>query len=436
MTGVIKKLFRAASGNKPITYDEAKKLARHDDPKVRISLAAREDVKPEILYYLVDDESPEVRRTIAVNAGTPPQANLILARDNDDGVRTGLAERIARLVPDLSTDEQNNIRRLTFEVLEILARDQVTRVRQILSEALKDVAHAPPEVINRLARDAELVVSGPILEHSPLLSDEDIVDIIVNDPVNGVLAAISRRCQVSEPVCDAIVEAGDEDDIAVLLANQSAQIREQTLDHIIDRAVDVEQWHKPLIKRPKLSAKASIRLARFVADNLLEIFSKREDLDPTVIDKVREIVRKRLEEEPEEPLKDGEGKKTGKPKKKKKSGTMDVLDEARKMHDAGMLGLATIEDSLQNRDNEFIIAALSVMAGIPIGVVEKIVSTQSAKGLVSVSWKAGLPMETAVQLQKKIAEIPIKSVLFEKTGGAYPLSEDEMIWQLEFFSDI
>ena len=36
---------------------------------------------------------------------------------------------------------------MTYEALEILARDQVTRVRQILSEALKDVANAPPEVI-------------------------------------------------------------------------------------------------------------------------------------------------------------------------------------------------------------------------------------------------------------------------------------------------
>ena len=54
----------------------------------------------------------------------------------------------------------------------------MARVRRIVAEALKDVANALPEVINRLARDTEIVVSGPILESSPVLTDDDLLAIV------------------------------------------------------------------------------------------------------------------------------------------------------------------------------------------------------------------------------------------------------------------
>jgi uncharacterized protein (DUF2336 family) len=84
-------------------------------------------------------------------------------------VRQDLATKIGRLAPGLNAQEQDRLRRLTYEVLEILVRDQVAKVRQIIAEALKDVTDAPPEIIQLLARDGELAVSGPVLQFSPLL---------------------------------------------------------------------------------------------------------------------------------------------------------------------------------------------------------------------------------------------------------------------------
>ena len=282
---------------KPLTYKESKGLARHGGATERKSLAARTDVNPEILYYLADDPEPEVRRQIAVNETAPRQVDIKLARDTDTEVRSGLAGKIARLAPGLTADEQDTIRRMTHEALVILARDEVPRVRRILSEALKDVADAPPDVIGRLARDVDLVVAGPVLEFSPVLTDEDLLEIIAGDPVHGSLAAISRRADVAESVADAISDTDDAEAIAALLANPSTQIREETLDSIIDRAVDVESWHSPLVNRPKLPARAALRLARFVAQSLLQTLTERKDLDTETALAVAAEVRKRLEEE-------------------------------------------------------------------------------------------------------------------------------------------
>ena len=412
---------------KPISYEDSKGLARHGDAAERRSLAARRDVKPEILYFLADDPSAEVRREIAVNSAAPRQVDLKLARDTDEDVRSGLAGKIARLAPGLTEDEQDTIRRMTHQALVILARDEATRVRRILSEALKDVADAPPDVIGHLARDVELVVAGPVLEFSPVLTDEDLLEIIAGDPVHGSLAAISRRPGVAEPVADALSDTGDAEAIAALLANPSAQIREETLDSIIDRAVDVDSWHQPLVNRPKLPARVARRLARFVARSLLETLTERKDLDSETALAVAAEVRKRLDEEhAAEPAAESVAKLDGE----------SPLDAARRLLKEGKLNQASVAQTLESGERDMTMAVLAVLAGLPMKVIEKTVETKSVKGLVAVAWKAGLPMRLAERLQGMLARIPPRDVMLARGGTDYPMSDEELEWQLDFLKEL
>ena len=213
-------------GAAAISYGQSKELARDGDSDARRKLAARGDVRPEILYYLAADELVEVRREIAANDKTPRQADRLLVDDVDDEVRCDLARKIARLVPGLSPEAQDQVHRLTFEILEALAHDELPRVRQIVSEEIKRCATIPRQIIGRLARDVELIVSAPVLQYSPLLGDDDLLEIIASEPVRGALNAISRRESVEATVADAIAACDNEDAIAALLANPSAQIRE------------------------------------------------------------------------------------------------------------------------------------------------------------------------------------------------------------------
>ncbi|NQU61678.1 MAG: DUF2336 domain-containing protein [Rhodospirillales bacterium] len=423
MKGLLQRLFKGGTEEKPITYDEAKEMARHEDPGVRGDLAARSDVKPEILYFLAEDPEPDVRRTIATNMATPVQADLLLASDADQDVRGDLAEKIASLASGLSADDQDKVRRLTYEALDILARDQVTRVRQILSEALKDVADAPPEVIRQLAWDAELVVAGPILQFSPVLNEEDLLEIINSSPASGHLGAISRRHGLKEPVTAAIVETVDEEVIAMLLANASAQIREETLENIIARAPDIEPWHEPLVNRPILPGKAAGKLARFVAHNLLEALSDRQDLEPEVLEEVRQIVDRRLEEEPSEMPEE------------EKTTAEEALAKVKALQAAGTLDEPSIVKAARSGDREFAIAALSVLSGLKVGVVRKAISSKSAKGMVALTWKAGLSAQAAETLQGRLALVPQKELLRAK-GGGFPMDESAMEWQLDFIKDL
>jgi uncharacterized protein (DUF2336 family) len=415
-------------------YEESRELARHKDVDVRRALAARADLKPEILYYLAEDPSPEVRRTIAGNAAAPMHADLLLARDHDESVRGDLAAKIAKLAPGLTAAEQDRIRKMAYEAIEILARDQAARVRQVLSEALKDLADAPPAIIRRLAKDAELIVSEPVLSFSPVLTDEDLIEIIAGNPPQGARSAIARRKNLGDKVSDAIVGVNDVDAVAALLANHSAQIREETLDRIVSRAVDIEAWHEPLVRRPVLPRKAAIRIARFVADSLIDQLEERQDLATDVLEEIRAVVQKRIE--------DGDlpapgARKKGKGKAKPAAeDAADPLDRARQLHKQGRLDEDAVAAAVRGGNKAFVVAALAVRSGLIREVVEKAFQDRSAKGIAAATWKAGLSARLAEQIQSKLAAIGPRDVLRPRDDGTFALSPDDLEWQIGFLADL
>lgn len=427
----------------PMDYEDAKQRARSPDPEVRRRLAAEPDLRPELLYYLAADAVPAVRCAIAANPATPRQADRLLAGDGQEAVRGALGDKIARLVPTLPADQVGRIERLTLEILETLARDQAVTVRRILAEALQDVAQAPPEVIQHLARDAEMQVAGPVLQRSPVLTDEDLLAIITEaraagtdrTVTEGALRAIAGRVPVSEAVAKAIADSPDIAAVAVLLGNPSAQIREETLDRLIERAPRHEPWHAPLVHRPRLPAAAARRLAGFVADTLLAVLEARADLAPDTARAVAEEVRRRLDRKAQ--AADAEtAADAGRPGglKSRIAETVERPDDwARRLHAEGQLDEDALDAMLMDGDRAFVIAGLAERCGLTAAVVQEVVDSQSARGVTALAWKANLTMRFAYKLQLRLAHIAPGQALKPRGGTDWPLSEDDLRWQLEFF---
>ncbi|MDH3594957.1 MAG: hypothetical protein OEM93_08930, partial [Rhodospirillales bacterium] len=58
------------------------------------------------------------------------------------------------------------------------------------------------------------------------------------------------------------------------------------------------------------------------------------------------------------------------------------------------------------------------------------------KGVTALAWKAGLAMRVATQLQLRMGGISPSDVLHARGGVDYPLTPDEMDWQLGFFQTL
>ena len=357
-----------------------------------------------------------MRREIAANASTPRQADRVLAEDVDDEVRCELAQKIGRLVPRLSDEEKDHLRELTFEILDMLARDQLPQVRRIVADEIKQCENVPRAIVHRLASDVELVVAAPVLEYSPLLSEADLLEIIESEPVQGALGAIARRREVSAPVADAVAATDDGDAIADLIANPGAEIGEETLDGIIDRAPGMESWHKPLLDRPELSVRAVRRIAKFVALRLLRMLEDRHDLPAETVHEVRKAVAQRIE-------------KAG------VDGDLGAPLDADEAFTAGAINDESILAALDRGNRDFAVRALALEAKVPADVVQRVLNSRSAKSVTALAWTAGLSMRTAIQLQLRLAKVAPSAVLNAKDGLDYPLTPDELRLHMELFTN-
>ncbi|NQU55647.1 MAG: DUF2336 domain-containing protein, partial [Rhodospirillales bacterium] len=389
----------------------------------RRKLAAHEDMEPEILYYLATDKAPEVRLEIAENAGTPMQADVILARDPDDDVRCELARKISRLIPDLKPGQNEKLASMAMGVLSTLARDELPRVRAIVAEELKHSKNAPSEIIRELAEDLEDIVSAPILEYSPLLSGKDLLQLIASGMKSKKLAAIARRPKIDSEVVNAIVETGHAEAIHDIVGNNSAQISEKAFEKISDHAEEMESLQHLMVNRNDLPVTTIQRIGRFVNGSLMELLIRRHSERKEIVDALRITVKERIDR--------------GETMDSEVQAEEDVYEPAsvrvEKDFEAGLLTEQRLQSALEEGDNTYVRFALGKMSGFSFEDASKMIGTGIAKAVVSLSWKAGLSMDMAEKLQLQIGRVKRGGMLRADVGGNYPITADEMDWYLESF---
>ncbi len=401
-----------------LSVDHEQKILKAGTERQKRQLAAREDARPEVLYYLAEDQSASVRRLIAGNPSTPIQADEILKNDVDDEVRAELARKIARLVPDLSTGEQTTLREKSIKLLEALAQDQLPKVRAMVADEIKNSGHVPKTLVDQLARDIEDIVCGPILEYSPLLNDDDLREIIAAGTSSKALEAIASRADVSEAVSSDIAATLDVPAVAALLTNKNAQIREDTLDQIISQAESVEDLHKPVALRPQLSVRAMKRIAGFVASALVHAMMEQSDLSEEQADELLEKVRERLAAEK---VGDDEAKQ--------------LAIKAQEYFDRGMLNDDFVVKQITDNRRELLMQCLAVLSDLSAETVREVILSKSGRAVTALCWKAGLTMRTAYEVQTKFALVPTAQLLHAKQGNKYPIKEDELEWHLSYFTE-
>jgi uncharacterized protein (DUF2336 family) len=417
-----KRKAKPGIGKKP-PYKKARDIAGQGSVAERQKLAAHEDMEPEILYYLATDKAPEVRREIAENAGTPLQADAILAKDPNEEVRSELARKISRLIPELKPEQNKKLANMAMEVLSTLARDELPRVRAIVAEELKHTENAPKEIIKELAEDLEDIVSAPILEYSPLLSGKDLLQLIASGMKSRKLAAVASRRKINSKVVEALVDTGEPEAVHGVLKNKTADISDNAYDQISQQAETQESIQHLMVNREDLPVRTIQRISRFVNGSLMEALIKRHRGQKELVDELRTTVKKRIDR--------GETMETDAAQEE------DVYEPAsirvEKDFAAGLLNEERLEAALKENDNTYVRFALGKLSGFETEDASKMINTGLGKAVVSLSWKAGLSMNMAVKLQTQIARIKRGSILRADSDGRYPITEDEMDWYLESF---
>lgn len=219
-----------------LAYERAKIIASQGDTEARRKLAADRSAPTEILYYLASDESMPVRKAVAANVTAPVQADFLLSNDTEVSIRMDLASKVGMRLGDLDAETDAAIYGQVRKVLENLVIDQLHTVRAIVVEEIKRLEHVPKGVISKLARDVETAVSTPILEHSPLLEDTELIEIITAGVHGDTLSAISETTElVSENEVLHGPVTGREDLSETVLRRMAGFVGSAIVEDLIDR---------------------------------------------------------------------------------------------------------------------------------------------------------------------------------------------------------
>jgi uncharacterized protein (DUF2336 family) len=406
----------AAAPPRPAARPPARASLEGLGEAVRVRLGTAPDTAQDVLRELAGDPSVTVRAAVAMNMAASEQADLLLARDQDERVRTLLGRKLASLIPGIATPYRAQLEGHALRMLAALVEDEAVRVRAAIADVVKEMPAAPRELILRLARDSALPVSGPVIRLSPLLSVGDLLGLLADAPGDETAAAVASRPGLPATVADAIAASADGKLIAILLANRSAAIREATLDALIARAASQPDWHDPLVRRPALSARAARALSDIVATQLVAVLAARGDLDPETTRDLQRRLGDRLPPPHTGPL----------------DPTLEIaVGRARKMLLRDELDETAVLAAAQRGEARLCTAMLAAAAGVDATVVDRAVTLRSAKGIVSLIWKAGFSMRLAGPLQVLLCRAGPGTALRGVNGGGFPLGTEEMRWQLE-----
>ena len=114
--------------------------------------------------------------------------------------------------------------------------------------------------------------------------------------------------------------------------------------------------------------------------------------------------------------------------------TSMAMAKARALKEAGRLTEETLLETTRRGETALAMAHLALAAGLPIHALERAAAMRSAKGMVSLVWKAGYTMRAGMAVQMLLARLPPNALMGQGPGGSFPLSAEEMRWQIDFLA--
>ncbi|MGK2739932.1 DUF2336 domain-containing protein [Tepidicaulis sp. LMO-SS28] len=211
-----------------------------------------------------------------------------LLTEPSDGVRTEVAVKVAGQFENVSITLRQ--RELAQDILGFMVHDAAVVVRESLSKSLSTLPEAPRDIVLALARDIDQVAL-PVLEESPVLTDMDLLEIVVKGSAEKQVA-IAGRAHVSSIVSDALVQSDNRRAVVRLVGNAGADITEETMQKVAELYGDDDSVAAPLVRRGDLPVHVAEHLVTLVSerlrDYLIEQHGMGEEVTRRLIDESRE----------------------------------------------------------------------------------------------------------------------------------------------------
>ena len=294
---------------------------------------------------------------------------LAWAQSADAATRADGASALARayLYSDLSAPARSEAQLAMTALLD----DPSIMVRRALAEALCRSSDAPRALVLALAAD-EPDAAAPLLLHSPVLNEADLVDCVMTGDL-ATQFALARRPNLAPRATATLAEVGERDAIFALIGNVEIDLSTKLLDRILTRFNDDGGVRQALLERTFLPPALRARIAVAAAGDL-------------AVEAAQWMPRERAERVAREARDQAICAIAASCEGDELAELMRALRAARALTPALLLR------SLLGGGQDLFVAAMAELSGLPLARVAAFVREPRGEGFAALARRAGLKM--------------------------------------------
>jgi uncharacterized protein (DUF2336 family) len=242
-------------------------------------------------------------------------------------------------------------------------------------------------------------VALPILEHSQLLIDADLVDIVATGS-SETQCAIARRIKLQASVCAAIAEVGTAEAALELIENPYAELAPFSWDRIVERHGHLAAIRESMLALEDLPAATRLALVAKLSDTLAQFVVARKWLSADRAERLASEARDRS--------------------------TVNIAAASRGEDMSGLVGhlrvtgqltAGLILRALLSGNLELFEAALVELSELPRSRVAALLHDRGRTGLYALLKRSGLPESTFAAFQAAI-EVSQETGFTDSPSGA------------------
>jgi uncharacterized protein (DUF2336 family) len=242
---------------------------------------------------------------------------------------------------------------------------------------LAGVPNAPAGLVGRLAEHEDIVISGPLLAHSAILTEPALVSI-ARSRSQAHLLAISERQTLSEGLTDVLLDRGETQVLRAVARNAGARFSTSGVDKLVTLAKSDDFLAVSVIARRDMSP---VQLKRVIAAASIKVRERLSRQNPHMARFVNEAVTAAAEET-----------------HRTVRSVARRLEEARilvgNLFRSGLLNEAAIMRFAQKQQFEEALVALALLTRNDVDEIARMVAEFGAQGTLTLAKAVGLSWET------------------------------------------
>lgn len=321
-----------------------------------------------------------------MSAPTPSQSGLIdqleqAIGDNDFARRAEVLRKVTDLLVLRSGKFSDDQIALFDTVMGKLLENIESSARAQFGSRIARLPDAPRGVVRLLAFDAAIEVAGPVLTHSERLDADTLVDNAKTQSQDHLLAISGRRVLI-EAVTDVLVERGNRAVVSATAQNAGARFSDFGVSTLVRKARDDGDlalcvWSRPDIPRQNL-IKLFVEASETVKNQLIEADPRRAELIKAMVAQATDDIQT-----------------------KARAGSSDFSEAqhlVRELNTAGKLNESQLLAFADEGSFDKVVAALSLMCDLPVGVVERAFVQNQTEQIVVLARAIDISWATTMKL--------------------------------------